>query len=68
MPNEENTYDVIKDVSYADHPLVIGPRYQLDDVRCAWANYLGTHVSGVFRKYFNVILTFRNNLRILSIC
>uniref|UniRef100_A0A1B6D0L3 Pseudouridine synthase II N-terminal domain-containing protein n=2 Tax=Clastoptera arizonana TaxID=38151 RepID=A0A1B6D0L3_9HEMI len=32
----------------ADHPLVVGPRYQPQDLRCVWATYLGKHSSGVF--------------------
>ncbi|XP_066993412.1 pseudouridylate synthase TRUB2, mitochondrial [Anabrus simplex] len=41
-------YEVSTVPSYADHPLVVGPRYQPKDVRCAWATYLGKHTSGVF--------------------
>lgn len=33
---------------YSDSPLVTGPRYQLEDVRCSWATYLGKDTSGVF--------------------
>ncbi|GLV38022.1 uncharacterized protein CBL_07820 [Carabus blaptoides fortunei] len=33
--------------SFADHPLVIGPRYQPSDVRCTWASFLGRQTSGV---------------------
>ncbi|KAL3276936.1 hypothetical protein HHI36_012302 [Cryptolaemus montrouzieri] len=31
----------------ADHVNVVGPRYQPEDVKCSWANYLGTDTSGV---------------------
>ncbi|KAJ9574031.1 hypothetical protein L9F63_008557 [Diploptera punctata] len=34
--------------SYADHPLVVGPRYQPQDFRCNWGSPLGKNVSGVF--------------------
>ncbi|PSN49976.1 putative tRNA pseudouridine synthase 2 [Blattella germanica] len=36
--------------SYADHPLVVGPRYQPNDFRCTWGAPLGKNVSGVFVK------------------
>jgi hypothetical protein len=38
--------------SYADHPLVVGPRYQPKDFRCTWAAPIGKNVSGVFGKIF----------------
>lgn len=38
---------VTKEVSLADHPLVVGPRYQEEDFRCSWSNHLGFHTSGV---------------------
>ncbi|KAK9496481.1 hypothetical protein O3M35_013243 [Rhynocoris fuscipes] len=34
--------------NYADHPLVIGPRYVVEDFKCRWATYLGFNTSGVF--------------------
>lgn len=34
--------------SYADHPLVIGPRYQSQDIRCLPVMKLGKNTSGVF--------------------
>jgi hypothetical protein len=34
--------------SFADHPLVVGPRYQPEDFRCTWGAPLGKNVSGVF--------------------
>lgn len=33
--------------SYADHPLVVGPRYQPQDFKLFWANKLATEMSGV---------------------
>ncbi|XP_075227578.1 pseudouridylate synthase TRUB2, mitochondrial [Lycorma delicatula] len=35
------------DTNYADHPLVVGPRYQPRDFKCVWVNYLGKNTSGV---------------------
>jgi hypothetical protein len=34
--------------SFADHPLLVGPRYQPEDIRCTWGMPLGKNVSGVF--------------------
>lgn len=34
----------------ADDPLVVGPRYPIDDFVCSWSNYLGFHTSGVLRN------------------
>ncbi|KAI5743835.1 hypothetical protein M8J77_022664 [Diaphorina citri] len=36
--------------SYADNPLVVGPRYQVEDFRYEWATYPGLKTSGVFGK------------------
>ncbi|KRT78468.1 hypothetical protein AMK59_7667, partial [Oryctes borbonicus] len=33
--------------SLADDPLVVGPRYQCEDVVCSWSNYLGSFTSGL---------------------
>lgn len=33
--------------SFADHPLVVGPKYQPEDIRCTWGAPLGKNVSGV---------------------
>ncbi|XP_066145347.1 pseudouridylate synthase TRUB2, mitochondrial [Euwallacea fornicatus] len=33
--------------NYADHPLVVGSRYQEQDLPVSWSNYLGFHTSGV---------------------
>ena len=35
----------------ADHPLVVGPRYQIEDLKCSWSNYLGLHSSGVLCNF-----------------
>lgn len=37
--------------SYADHPLVIGPRYQSQDIQFLPVRKLGKNTSGVFCKY-----------------
>lgn len=31
----------------ADHPLVVGARYQQNDIVLSWSNYLGYNTSGV---------------------
>lgn len=41
---------VVVEPSLADNPLVVGPRYQIDDFVCSWSNYLGVHTSGVLRN------------------
>lgn len=33
--------------SLADHPLVVGPRYQYKDISLSWAHYIGWYTSGV---------------------
>lgn len=33
--------------SWADHPLLVGPRYQAEDFKLSWANHLGRDTSGV---------------------
>ncbi|KAF5284070.1 hypothetical protein FQA39_LY17119 [Lamprigera yunnana] len=38
---------VVRKPSLADHPLVVGPRYQMDDIRCTWSSFLGYNTSGV---------------------
>lgn len=37
--------------SYADNVLVVGPRYQTEDMKCIWTTHLGMRVSGVCGKY-----------------
>jgi hypothetical protein len=41
----------------ADHPSVVGPRYQNQDYACSWSNYLGFNSSGVLCKSLDKILT-----------
>lgn len=33
--------------NYADDVLVVGPRYQTEDMKCVWTTHLGMRVSGV---------------------
>jgi len=33
--------------NYADNVLVVGPRYQTQDIKCIWTTHLGKRVSGV---------------------
>lgn len=35
------------DTNYADHPLVVGPRYLPDDLKCINTSWLGKNTSGV---------------------
>nr|CAD7454652.1 unnamed protein product [Timema tahoe] len=53
---------VQKSPSYADHPLVVGPRYQPCDFRCTWATYLGKDTSGVFVLGLNAGLSLARRL------
>ncbi|XP_060526432.1 pseudouridylate synthase TRUB2, mitochondrial isoform X2 [Cylas formicarius] len=43
----EGQHKVVVRPSYADHPLVVGPRYQEQDLPVSWSNYLGFNTSGV---------------------
>jgi hypothetical protein len=43
--------------SFADHPLVVGPRYQPEDFRCTWGAPLGQNVSGVFGMLLLYVVT-----------
>ncbi|XP_028167612.1 pseudouridylate synthase TRUB2, mitochondrial [Ostrinia nubilalis] len=43
--NEPMTVKLVP--NYADDPLVCGPRYILEDIRCSWATHLGLFSSGV---------------------
>lgn len=45
--NTTEKMDVIVRPSYADHPLVVGPRYQPKDLKLACVNYLTTDMSGL---------------------
>lgn len=55
---------VVVEPSLADSPLVVGPRYQIDDFVCSWSNYLGFHTSGVLCNNYLLAVTkiiiFRN--------
>ncbi|XP_068200929.1 pseudouridylate synthase TRUB2, mitochondrial-like [Palaemon carinicauda] len=47
---EGNTADdlaVVKRENYADHPLAIGPRYQIQDLKLSFAIHLHKNISGV---------------------
>jgi len=35
------------ETNYADNVLVVGPRYQTQDIKCIWTTHLGKRVSGV---------------------
>lgn len=37
--------------NFADHTLVVGPRYQEQDLQVSWSNYLGYYTSGVLCKW-----------------
>lgn len=41
------TMSVAVGPSYADHPLLVGPRYQMDDIKLSFANKLSPFSSGV---------------------
>ena len=45
--------DVILDTNYADHPLVVGPRYIPEDVRGFPLKKIGVRTSGVCRELIN---------------
>lgn len=49
--------------SYADNVLVVGPRYQTQDIKCIWTTHLGKRVSGVcgmtnFKVHYISVLLF----------
>lgn len=60
VPKHYNTYLIYKTLAgsvtenlvvkvtenYADHPLVLGPRYQPKDIKLAWAHQLDKNISG----------------------
>ncbi|KDR11978.1 probable tRNA pseudouridine synthase 2 [Zootermopsis nevadensis] len=46
--NPSTSLNVHVSPSFADHPLVVGPRYQPDDFRCTWGAPIGKNISGVF--------------------
>lgn len=39
-----------KEMDLSDHVLSVGPRYQIEDIRCACASHLGQITSGVLGK------------------
>lgn len=45
--NTTKEMKVIVHPSYADHPLVVGPRYQISDLKLICANYLSLDMSGL---------------------
>ncbi|XP_018574955.1 mitochondrial mRNA pseudouridine synthase Trub2 [Anoplophora glabripennis] len=45
--NPSKNLTVVVRPNYADHPLVVGPRYQEQDLPVSWSNYLGHNTSGV---------------------
>jgi hypothetical protein len=42
--------------SFADHPLVVGPKYQPEDIRCTWGAHLGKNVSGVLGMLLRCVI------------
>lgn len=50
ITNEEddrNDYKVSVKPDLSDHVLAVGPRYQIEDVKCTIAQQLGDNTSGV---------------------
>jgi len=45
--NTTKELNVQLEPSYADNVLVVGPRYQTQDIKCIWTTHLGKRVSGV---------------------
>ncbi|GLH04321.1 Putative tRNA pseudouridine synthase 2-like Protein [Gryllus bimaculatus] len=54
---------VVVGQSFADDPLVVGPRYLPNDVRCSWASHVGRRTSGVFVFGINKGSVLANHLR-----
>lgn len=48
--NPSKNLSVVVKPNYADHTLVVGPRYQEQDLQVSWSNYLGYYTSGVLCK------------------
>jgi len=42
--------------SFADHLLVVGPKYQPEDIRCTWGAPLGKNVSGVLGMLLRYVI------------
>lgn len=45
--NDDESYHLITKPSYADHPLVVGPRYTVKNIAFDYVNYEGYHTSGL---------------------
>jgi len=43
--------EVVKTLSYADHPLIAGAGYKSQDVKLAFSNFLSKQSSGLARKH-----------------
>lgn len=61
-PTNQEMKIVVRD-SYADHPLVTGPRYQEEDFRLAGANLMSRESSGVLVCGINLGTKLIHNLR-----
>lgn len=48
--SDNTNYDVKVQQEYADHVLVVGERYQSEDVRLTYSSHLGKFSSGVMRE------------------
>ena len=44
---QQGKFSVKKEISYADHPLVVGPRYKQQDIELHFANEIDTRASGL---------------------
>lgn len=52
----QSEYSVRVEPDLSDHVLAVGPRYQIEDVKCNLATNLGDNTSGVLRKNMEDIL------------
>ncbi len=52
--------------NYADHPLLIGPRYVPRDIKLHFANILGTKMSGVNGWFFKIEFLFDFNFSLFT--
>lgn len=55
-PNAEEGYSVRVEPDLSDHVLAVGPRYQIEDVKCNVVTNLGENTSGVLRKLTMIVL------------
>lgn len=46
---------VTQEANLADHTLIVGERYQKEDLKCTTSSYLGRFSSGVMRKMIETI-------------